>query len=239
MRLPKIHNVDRKNIIIKSCKDKIVLDVGCTAAPHTQERFEKKKLIHLDILKVAKQLVGMDIDCKSIKYLKQKGVQNLYHFDAEKLEDFDINMKFDVIIAGQIIEHLKNPGLFLEGAKQLLKPKGYLIITVPNAISIKRIIKMIFRIDAQSPYHSYSFTGNTLKKLLNLCGLEIKEFNSYYVKPDTDILQRNRSKIINFILKKLPVFNYYADGFIVKAGIMKINNKINGKIINTTDSHIK
>ena len=35
---------------------------------------------------------------------------------------FDLNETFDVIIAGEMIEHLSNPGLFLKGIQRFMTP---------------------------------------------------------------------------------------------------------------------
>jgi len=49
-------------------------------------------------------------------------------------EDFKLDKTFDSILAGELIEHLDNVGLFLDCAYKHLKPNGKLIITTPNAI---------------------------------------------------------------------------------------------------------
>lgn len=50
-------------------------------------------------------------------------------------ENFNLGKKFDAVLAGELIEHLDNPGLFLDCAYRHLKPGGNLIITTPNSLS--------------------------------------------------------------------------------------------------------
>jgi SAM-dependent methyltransferase len=56
----------------------------------------------------------------------------------------DLGRTFDCIVAGEVIEHLSNPGAFLDKMALHLKPDGHLIITTPNAFNIRlfwRILK--------------------------------------------------------------------------------------------------
>ena len=47
-----------------------------------------------------------------------------------------LGRKFDVIVTGEILEHLPNQGLFLENAERHLKKKGVQILTTPNALAL-------------------------------------------------------------------------------------------------------
>jgi len=39
---------------------------------------------------------------------------------------------FDIVLAGDVLEHVRDPGLVLEQAHRLLRPRGALIVSVPN-----------------------------------------------------------------------------------------------------------
>ena len=45
----------------------------------------------------------------------------------------DLDEKFDVIVAGEMIEHLSNPGLFLKGIQRFMSKDTKLLITTINA----------------------------------------------------------------------------------------------------------
>lgn len=72
------------------------------------------------------------MDEEGLKKLRSDGY-NVRLMDAESLR---LGEKFDVVIAGEIIEHLPNPGRFLERARAHLADGGELIVTVPNARSL-------------------------------------------------------------------------------------------------------
>ena len=48
------------------------------------------------------------------------------------------NCVIDGIFAGELIEHLENPGLFLSECKRVLKRNGVIIITTPNPFSFEK-----------------------------------------------------------------------------------------------------
>jgi 2-polyprenyl-3-methyl-5-hydroxy-6-metoxy-1,4-benzoquinol methylase len=75
--------------------------------------------------------VGIDISVAAIG-AAEKAFGD--HFAAIDLELFatQASNKFDLIVATELIEHLQNPEKFLKECKQLLRPKGVLIITTPN-----------------------------------------------------------------------------------------------------------
>lgn len=52
-------------------------------------------------------------------------------------QDFEPDMPYDTVVAGTVIE-FHDPLEFLSNCKRLLKPKGRLIVTTPNALSIHR-----------------------------------------------------------------------------------------------------
>jgi len=62
------------------------------------------------------------------RYAGQSGF-NVVVGDAETL---DMDGKYDYVVAGELIEHLLNPGAFLAAAKGWIAEGGTLIITTPN-----------------------------------------------------------------------------------------------------------
>ncbi len=116
----KIRLVQRVEFIKNICQGKKVLHLGCTSYPYTMEMLELGEHLHLHLKENAGELYGLDYDQKGIDILKEKGVENLFRGDLEKLDEVELDEKFDVIIAGEMIEHLNNPGLFLDGVKRFM-----------------------------------------------------------------------------------------------------------------------
>ncbi len=55
-------------------------------------------------------------------------------------ETFAHPLRFDVIEAGFVLEHVEDPALVLRRMRDFLAPKGRLIIAVPNARSLHRLL---------------------------------------------------------------------------------------------------
>lgn len=126
---------NREEIILKLCRGKDVLDIGCVGSG------EPIGKLHKLIAKVAQSVLGLDINCNGVKILQRQG----YNVICGDAENFMISKQFDIIIGGELIEHLSNPGLFLKNAYKHLRPGGLLILTTPNAFSLRILIEMIFK----------------------------------------------------------------------------------------------
>ena len=62
---------------------------------------------------------------------------------AADAEEFDLGRSFEVVWAGEIIEHLSCAGGFLDAARRHLEPGGRLVITTPNAFAVSNFVYRI------------------------------------------------------------------------------------------------
>lgn len=200
-RVPPLTHVDRISLIERECTNRRVLNLGCTDRTRLELEVAKRKSehpgrmeqtyfdvlsdrkgkwmhsdehVHLRIAKVAKEIVGVDTDTDTLALLKkQPNVGTLINHDAEKLEDLPVTGEFDVIVAGELIEHLSNPGRMLEGARRWVANDGRLILTTPNAFSLKLFLhNTLRRTDNNSYDHAVMFSTGTLTELLSRTGWE-------------------------------------------------------------------
>ncbi|NQV76740.1 MAG: methyltransferase domain-containing protein, partial [Lutibacter sp.] len=128
---------DRFSIIKKYIKNKEVLDIGCI--DHYSEREIKNLWIHKKIKTYAKSLIGVDLIKKEVDKLNNKG----YDIICDNAETFNLNKKFDIIFAGELIEHINNQGLFLENVRKHLKDDGKFIFTTPNCNNFFNTIEVL------------------------------------------------------------------------------------------------
>jgi SAM-dependent methyltransferase len=82
---------------------------------------------------VLKKFLGKSLKYKSFDYPK---------YDLEK--PFSFKEDLDGVISQEVIEHLRNPRIFLNSLNKSLKNKTKLIITVPNSAFIKYRIQLLF-----------------------------------------------------------------------------------------------
>lgn len=85
------------------------------------------------LMDMGNQVVGIEIDRESGEIAK-KYCESMILGDVEEL-DLDEYLEpssFDIIILGDILEHLRWPGCFLERIKKYLADNGYLVVSLPN-----------------------------------------------------------------------------------------------------------
>lgn len=151
-----------------------MVNVGCGANPELHRLLKDR----------AKHLIGIDIDEQKIGQMQADG------FDARLMNAEQMNTEpADCIVAGEVIEHLSNPGCFLAAAAGCLKPGGRLIITTPNISSVFLLFLVIICEQSQDPTHVCHFDRPNLMALLGRC----KEFTVkrlFYAPPSIKMLGR-------------------------------------------------
>lgn len=88
----------------------------------------------------ASHLTGVELDPTRAHALRDKG----YTVITGNAEDVRINEQFDVVVAGDLIEHINNVGLFLSTVKMHLAPDGMFVFNTPNAYAINLLMRGIF-----------------------------------------------------------------------------------------------
>lgn len=176
--------VQRLAFITEMCKGKKVLHLGCTNSPYTEETISNNMLLHFEIEKVASELYGLDSDQASLDMLTAHGATNLYLGDLENLDSLDLTETFDVIVAGEMIEHLNNPGLFLSGIRRFMTGETRLLITTINAYCGMRFVYYGLRgkrgkAEPVHPDHVAYYSYSTLSLMLKRHDLNVEKFVFY------------------------------------------------------------
>lgn len=159
----------KKDIIQKYIQESdTVLDIGFWGQA---VKIESSDWPHRLLKKQAKEVYGVDLTYDESK------LENPDHYRKQSGENFDFDLAFDVIFAGDIIEHFSNPGLFLDACTRNIKENGRLIITTPNAFNLFNIAeKMIKKEPAVNPDHTFYFNITVLRKLLEKNGWKIEQY---------------------------------------------------------------
>ena len=133
--------------------------------------------------------VSKNLNCKKIYILDiddtNKGVDIICDLNKEKIPLPDNSI--DIIIAGELIEHLNSPLSFLNECKRILKKKGIIILSTPNLNSLKNRFKVLFgqlpeyccisREDGKDNFmnHIKDFNYKHLRQIIESSGLKIEE----------------------------------------------------------------
>lgn len=192
--------VNREEYVLSECEGRKVLHIGCLGA-------DKKAHLHNKIIKVAREVYGID--------LFDSNLVNFFKMDAQY---FSLNQKFDLILAGEVIEHLWNIEGFVNNLHKHLEMGGKAIITTPNAyapIFLKRAL--IGKRVTNDKGHVLLFDITTLKNLLdNFCSEKFTGQLFYYFEEENKSLAYKIQRILEYVNKS------YCRGIIVE--LIKINN---------------
>jgi 2-polyprenyl-3-methyl-5-hydroxy-6-metoxy-1,4-benzoquinol methylase len=170
---------DRFAIITSLCRDKRCLDIG-TVGDVAHHLREPEKWLFARIGQVARLVVGLDIDPAALAAFRARGYRNLVCADAER---FAFTRRFDVVVGGEIIEHLSNPGLFIRACRDHLADEGVLVLTTPNTFSVNLLLKGLLLADVRLFHeHTNAYTPGLLGELLSRAGLRIERVEYFTEK---------------------------------------------------------
>jgi cyclopropane fatty-acyl-phospholipid synthase-like methyltransferase len=205
--------VSRVPEILRICAGRRVLHLGCSDMPYTLQRGDQ--LVHKQLARVTRpdDLWGIDISAEGVHLLRQMGFENTICGNVEELVAPRDWPRFDVIVAGEIIEHLNNPGLFLQSVRDLMTIGTELVITTVNATAIRGALYACLRKERVNPDHNYYFSYRTLTQLLNKHGLECREICYYQ-----DVTGRGWTKLAErLVWASTRVTPMWSDGLVVRA----------------------
>jgi hypothetical protein len=174
--LPRVDRVvDRRRFLVDQARGRRVLHLGCVDDRLTTERLDAGLLLHDQLGRVATELTGVDISASGIELLREALPGRYEVGDVEDLRSLSLPAGVDVVIASELIEHLSNPGRFLDGLRGLLEATGAVgIVTTPNAYSWVGFSKMaIRRREPTHPDHLILYSPYTLVASLERAGLRV------------------------------------------------------------------
>jgi hypothetical protein len=164
--VPKSKEVDRRRFIVDRCKDKCVLELGASGTLHDEIAVIAKETCSID-REDANRVMGFDLD--EVSYVSVP-------YEAMTSE------RPELIVCGEVIEHLSNPGWLLTRLRRQW-PDVPVIITVPNAFSLAGSHHMEHGVENVNRDHVAWYSYRTLRTLLERAGYEIAEFYWYNGEP--------------------------------------------------------
>lgn len=181
---------------------KRVLDVGCVG----QQRSYGPNWLHEKIKGVAKSITGVDIHQKGIDELNSLGY-NIIH-----INQLEQNNKFDVIVMGDVIEHVDNVADFLNFYSNHLEPTGSIIITTPNPFSIRQSIHtFLYGKPSINEEHTTNLDPITMAEVFRRGNFKVVDF--CWLKEQKE-MKRPRDKVINTIANCfIYLRRYYCQNF--------------------------
>lgn len=175
-----------RDFISAYVKGKTVLDVGCI--DHSASHAAENTWLHQHLVASAKYTVGLDLLESDAAKLREAG----YNIVCGDACTASLGRTFDVIVAGEIIEHIDSTAAFLTNMAGHLNEDGRLVLTTPNAFFLLHMIESVFRSpdDCWNPEHVCWYEPFTLRNLLSRNNLEIDSM--YYFTRSRKLLRLMR-----------------------------------------------
>jgi len=167
--------------VLENAKGDSLLDIACGDGTLTALFCKSKKF---------KRVVGVDASKIQLKRAKKNCPQAEFH--ESLIENFETDEKFDTVVMLNLLEHVVDPVFVLKKAASFLKKDGVLIVHVPNALAINRIIARIMgTLKSEyelSPYdikvagHRRSYDMDLLLKDIRKAGLKVIKTGGVFYK---------------------------------------------------------
>jgi SAM-dependent methyltransferase len=130
-----------------------VLDLGCRDGALT------------NAYAAGNEIVGVDADREALAEAEKLGIETHWADLDEPLPFCDAS--FDVVVAGELLEHLRDPRRLVAEARRVLRPGGTFVASVPNAYRLKNRLRFLLgRKPEDDPTHLQMFAPADVWSLL-------------------------------------------------------------------------
>ncbi|MBL8375697.1 class I SAM-dependent methyltransferase [Accumulibacter sp.] len=224
-KLPVQRPVDRLDFIADQCVGKVVLDIGCFDETALVKR-ETRHWLHGRLAAKAKVVVGVDNSTK----IPREGLQTaanaaIYCGDGVHVDESLAGRNdYDVIVAGEFIEHIENPLEFFREMKTRF-PGRELLISTPNGVSFANTLLGLIGREVQHHDHLHNFTFKILNTLCLRAGFTRWEIIPYRFYATEMILNSTGAKrafvslvesSIKLVERMFPLLSF---GYILRVSI--------------------
>lgn len=231
MRMKKLNFHDRKlhtkhELLLSFIKNKNVVHYGCIddSTDIIDWKIKKNIYLHKLISEASKNCIGIDINRKNMTYLRETHqISNIYYGNAENPETFETDketlLNTEVILIPDLIEHLNNPGLMLEGLRKFFPKTATILILTPNPFSYLNFIFTLFNREFYNAYHTCYFSTNNMKVLLENHGFKINKVYPCFLPKNRGWFVRCFDKAMNHFL---TLFTYgFCDNYLYACEFQK------------------
>jgi hypothetical protein len=184
--MPKIRKYAGKTELLERyAAGRSVLHLGAVGETYgdTQWRVDHSgSSVHAKLTAVADRCIGVDVDEPAVTELTERRVfDNLICADVTRLRRADVALdRIDVIVVGDTIEHLSNPGDLLDAMSEFADEGSQVLLTTPNALGLMIFLRHLRGDVVEGFDHVCSFNQFSLANLLARHGWQIDELWTCY-----------------------------------------------------------
>ncbi len=178
--LPKARIVDRYSWAAELSRGLRVIHCGFAGQEH-------RGALHRVLLGSAKDLIGIDVDENAVAEAERAGWKVFLANCQDRAAMRSLNIRADLIVAAEIIEHLDSPGPFLDAMHEL---GDTLLVTTPNAASMVNAVAALAHRELVNEDHVSWFSWYTLSNILSRHHWDVNEFAVYRYREAGSFLGR-------------------------------------------------
>jgi SAM-dependent methyltransferase len=132
---------------------KRVLDLGCRSGALTRHFLD------------GNEVVGVDVDAAALEKATALGIETV---QANVEEPLPFGQEsFDAVVAGELLEHVQFPDLLVAEARRVLRARGVLVGSVPNAFRLQSRLRFLRgRPPEDDPTHLHMYSPSQVQELL-------------------------------------------------------------------------
>jgi len=176
------HNQLDIYLAIAEGPSKRILDIGCAQGT-----------LALILAELAHQVTAVDIRQSFLDYAASRHEHGDIRFIHADILELDLDERFDLIFANQVIEHLIHPVDFLRKLLGMLNPGGKLVVTTPNGQYLRNSLPTYsevgdlaafshMRNTADAGGHFFAYTAKELAGLFEVAGFA-RPFITFFESP--------------------------------------------------------
>lgn len=225
--VPRAPLVDRVERLAELARGRRVAHLGFVDAGRMEAKAARREWLHERLAATASALVGIDYEPEGVERARGLGFE-AYAADCRSRDELaGLGLEpFDLVVAGELIEHVDAPGALLDALEALLRPGGELVVTTPNAHALTNFGAALLGRELVNDDHVCWYSWRTLVALLERHGWETHEVAFYALRrerPSSDLTPADRAKVRAFMLFRsaarplLRVRPALADGLLVRA----------------------
>jgi methionine biosynthesis protein MetW len=125
-------------------RGKTVLDIGCHDGS-----------ISVLVTANGNKVSGLDVSTDAVTLARRKGL-DAKAWDIEKGLPYE-DGSFDIVLMGEVLEHIFDVNSVLEEVKRVLDKEGALVVSTPNLASLGRRVMLLL---GKNPFIESSMSGN-------------------------------------------------------------------------------
>jgi SAM-dependent methyltransferase len=218
--------VDRTKWLEGAVASKRLIHLGFLDVDRMEDKVASQTWLHERLARRADHAIGIDLDRAGIDAAVKAGYE-AYACDLED-ETAVASLRLapaELVVAGELIEHLDCPGRFLDAVKPLIAHDGRLVLTTPNATSLTNVLVGLSRREWSSPHHVALYSWRTIATLLERHDWHLHDLLFYYrgkragpeagSRPALALAFNSYERAVRPLLRFFPTI---ADGLIVVAG---------------------